>query len=76
MIHFIAPQKPKNYNYSMQALSILTKALTIIFALSLVLLFSLIILVALPDSVLRAIGWISAISGIALLTSLIIKKRG
>lgn len=60
----------------MQALSILTKALTIIFALSLVLLFSLIILVALPDSVLRAIGWISVISGIALLTSLIIKKRG
>ncbi len=60
----------------MQALSILTKALTIIFALSLVLLFSLIILVALPDSVFRAIGWISVISGIALLIALIIKKRG
>ncbi len=60
----------------MQAISILTKALTIIFALSLVLLFSLIILVALPDAVFKAIGWISLISGIATLILLIFKKRG
>lgn len=60
----------------MNILSILTKIFLAIFAISLVVLFSLIIVVAVPDVVLAALGYISLASGIITLVLWLIRKQG